>query len=64
VVWLVASKTATQSVTGVGGADAVEMRQPVRECGSHSSNHDVEGGNCCDGGGVNEGPTCCIEKTH
>jgi hypothetical protein len=49
---------------GRGGADAVELRQPVRDCGSHSSNHDVEGDDCCDGGAVNEGPTCCTGKPH
>jgi hypothetical protein len=58
VVWLVVPESATQSVTGMGGADVVELRQPTRDCGSHSPNHSVEGGNCCDGGNVNEGPTC------
>jgi hypothetical protein len=53
----VASESATQSVTDVGGADAVELRQPTRDCRSHSLNHDVEGGDCYDGGGVNEGST-------
>jgi hypothetical protein len=42
----------------------VELRQPARDCGSHSPNHDVEGGDCCDGGSVNEGPTCCTEKSY
>jgi hypothetical protein len=64
VVWFVALESATQSVTGVGGAGAVELRQPVRDCGSHSLKHGVEGGDCCDGGCVNEGPTCCTGKPH
>jgi hypothetical protein len=64
VVWLVASDSATQSVTGMGGEGAVELRQPARYCGSHSPNHDVEGGDCCGGGSVNEGPTCCIGKSY
>jgi hypothetical protein len=55
VVCLVAPESATQSVTGVGGAGAVELRLPTRDCGSHSLNHDVEGGDCCGGGSVNEG---------
>jgi hypothetical protein len=61
---LVASESATQSVTGVGGADAVELRQPMRDCGSHSPNHGIEGGDCCGGGRVNEGPTCCTGKAY
>jgi hypothetical protein len=61
---LVALESATQSVTDVGGADAIELRQSARDCASHSLNHDVEGGDCCDGGGVNEGPTWCTEKLH
>jgi hypothetical protein len=32
--------------------------------GSHSPNHDVEGGDCCVRGGRNEGPTCCTGKPH
>jgi hypothetical protein len=57
VVWLVAPELATQSTTDVGGADVVELRQLVRDCGSHSLNHDVKGGDCYDRCGVNEGPT-------
>jgi hypothetical protein len=44
--------------------DAIELRQPARDCGSHFPNHDIEGGDCCDGGGVNEGPTLCTKKSH
>jgi hypothetical protein len=61
---LVASESATQSVTDVGGADAVELRQPTRDCRFHSLNHDVEGGDCYDGGGLNEGSTWCIGKPY
>jgi hypothetical protein len=61
---LVASEFATQSVTDVGGADVVELRQPTRDYGSHSPNHGVEGDDCCDGGDVNEGPTWCTGKPH
>jgi hypothetical protein len=43
---LVALESATQSVTSVGGANAVELRQPVRDYRSHFLNHDVKGGNC------------------
>jgi hypothetical protein len=50
VVWLVAPKSATQSVTSVGGVNAVELRQSMRDCGSHSPNHGVEGDDCCGGG--------------
>jgi hypothetical protein len=57
VVWLVAPELATQSTTDVGGVDVVELRQLVRDCGSHSLNHDVKGGDCYDRCGVNEGPT-------
>jgi hypothetical protein len=57
VVCLVALKSATQSVTSMGGVDAVELRQLARDCGSHSLNHGIEGGNCCGRGDVNEGPT-------
>jgi hypothetical protein len=47
---------------GHGGADAIELRQPARDCGSHSPNHGIEGGDCGGGGRVNEGPTCCTGK--
>jgi hypothetical protein len=48
---------------GRGGAGVDELKQPARNDGSHSPNHDVEGSNCCGGGmggkgGVSEGPTC------
>jgi hypothetical protein len=72
-VWLVASESATQSVTNVRGAGAVELKELVRDCESHSANHDVEGGNCCGEacgtgrgarGGVNGGPACCTEELY
>jgi hypothetical protein len=47
VVWLVAPKSATQSVTGMGATGTVELRQSARDCRSHSLVHDVEGGDCC-----------------
>jgi hypothetical protein len=49
---------------GRGRSGRVELTQPARDCRSHSPNHDVEGGDCCDRGGVNEGRTCCIGKPH
>jgi hypothetical protein len=55
---LVASESATQSVTGVGEADVVELRQPTRDYESQSLNHNVEGNDCYGRGRVNEGPTC------
>jgi hypothetical protein len=42
---LVASESTAQSVTSVGGAGAVELRQPARNYGSQSPNHDIKGGN-------------------
>jgi hypothetical protein len=53
----------------VGGAGAVELKQPARDCGFHSLNHGVKGDNCCDGGrdaigGVKEGPTCYTGKPY
>jgi hypothetical protein len=64
VVWLMVPESATQLITGVGGAGAVELRQPARDCGSHSLNHGVEGEDCSDGGDSNKGPTCCTENPH
>jgi hypothetical protein len=61
---LVAPKSTTQSVTGVRRADAIELRQPARDCRSHSLNHGVEGGDCCGGDSANEGPTCCTRKPY
>jgi hypothetical protein len=60
----VASKSTTQSVTGVGGAGAVELRQTTRDWGSHSPNYSVEDGNCYGRGRVNEGPICCTRKPY
>jgi hypothetical protein len=64
VVWLVALDSATQSVTGMGGAGVVELKQPLRDWGSHSLNHGIEDGDCCGGGKVNEGPACCTGKPY
>jgi hypothetical protein len=61
---LVAPKSATQSVTGVGVAGAVELRQPVMDCGFHSLNHGIEDSNCCGGGRVNEGHACYMGKPY
>jgi hypothetical protein len=36
----------------------------VRGCESHSSNHDIKGGDGCGRGSVNEGPTCCTRKLY
>jgi hypothetical protein len=47
VVWFVVPESATQSFMVVGGANAVELRQPSRDCESHSTNHDVEGIDRC-----------------
>jgi hypothetical protein len=57
---LVVPEFSTQAVTGMGGAGAVELRQPARDCGSHSSNHS----DCCGGGSVNESPTYCTGKPY
>jgi hypothetical protein len=46
---LVALESITQSVTSVGGAGTVELKQPVRDCRSHFPNHDVVGGDWCGG---------------
>jgi hypothetical protein len=34
VVWLEASESATQSVTGVGGVSSMMLKEPARDCGS------------------------------
>jgi hypothetical protein len=66
MVWLVAVETATQSVTGVEGAGAIELKEPMRDCESHSVNHAIKGNDCCGRprgrgrgarGGMNGGPT-------
>jgi hypothetical protein len=67
VVWLVASESTTQPVTGVGGVGVIELKQSARDCGSHSMNHGVEGDDCCGGGrvargGMNEGPPAAPES--
>jgi hypothetical protein len=49
---------------GRGGANIVELRQPMRDCGSHSLNHSVEGSDYCDRGSVNEGPTYCTKNPY
>jgi hypothetical protein len=53
----------------MGGARAIELKQPMRDYESHSPNHDVEGGDYFGGGkgargGINEGPTCCTEMPY
>jgi hypothetical protein len=72
-VWLVAPEPTTELVTGMVGAGALELKQLVRDYGSHSVNHSVESGNYYGGargrgrggrGGVNEGPTYCRGKTY
>jgi hypothetical protein len=66
VVWLEASESATQSVTGVGGVSSMMLKEPARDCGSHTPDQGVQ--DCCGGGGaqgrgrcarggVNSGPT-------
>jgi hypothetical protein len=71
VVWLVALESVTQSVTSVRGASAIELKEPVRDCGSQSSNHGVKSGSCCGEargrgaiGGVNGGPACCTREPY
>jgi hypothetical protein len=64
VVWLMAPESATLSVMGMGEVGTIELKQPVRDCGSHSLNHSIEGGDCCDECSMNEGPTCCTGKLH
>jgi hypothetical protein len=71
VVWLVTPEPTTQLVTGMAGAGALELKQLVRDYGSHSVNHNVESGNYYGGargrggrGGVNEGPTYYTGKTY
>jgi hypothetical protein len=49
---------------GCGAVGVVELRQPVGDWGSHSSNHGVEDGDCCGGGRVHEGPTYCTGKSY
>jgi hypothetical protein len=53
----------------VGGAGTIELKQPVRDGGSHSLNHGIEDGDCCGRGrgargGMNEGTTCCTRKPY
>jgi hypothetical protein len=61
---LMASESATQLVTGVGGAGAVELRQPMRDWGSYSPNHGVKDDDCCGGGRVDEGTACLMGKPY
>jgi hypothetical protein len=64
-VWLVSPESPTQWVTGVGGVGTIELKEPARDCGSHTLNHDVEGGYCrCAKGGVSQGPTCCTRQPY
>jgi hypothetical protein len=48
-VWLLALKSATQSIMGVGGVNLIKLKESMRYYESHSSNHGVEGGDCCGG---------------
>jgi hypothetical protein len=61
---LVAPEFATQSVTGVGGAGAIELRQPAGDWESYSPNHDVKDGDYCGRGRVNERPACWMRKPY
>jgi hypothetical protein len=61
---LVGLESAMQSVTVMAGMGTIELKEPTRDCGSHSPNHDDEGGDFYDGGGMNEGPTHCTGKPH
>jgi hypothetical protein len=49
---------------GCGGAGVIELRQQVRDYGSHSPNHSIKGSDCCGGGSMNEGPTSCTGKPY
>jgi hypothetical protein len=72
VVWLVAPESATSRSWAWGSRHRqaeIKLKQPTRDCGSHSLNHGVEDGDCYDGGrgvrgGVNENPTHCTEKPY
>jgi hypothetical protein len=63
-VWLVVPGSTTHSITGVGRAGTVELKQSVRDWRSHSPNHDVEGSDWWGGGRVNEGPGYCTEMPY
>jgi hypothetical protein len=45
VVWLEAPESATQLVASVGGVNSMVLKEPARDCGSHSPDHDVQ--DCC-----------------
>jgi hypothetical protein len=45
VVWLEAPESVTQSVAGVGGVSSMVLKEPARDCGSHSPDHGVQ--DCC-----------------
>jgi hypothetical protein len=45
VVWLEVLESATQSVAGVGGVSSMVLKEPARDCGSHSPDHGVQ--DCC-----------------
>jgi hypothetical protein len=45
VVWLEAPESATQSVAGVRGVSSMVLKEPMRDCGSHSPDYDVQ--DCC-----------------
>jgi hypothetical protein len=41
VVWLEAPKSATPSMIGVGAVSSKVLKEPARNCGSHSLDHGV-----------------------
>jgi hypothetical protein len=41
VVWLEAPESTTQSVIGVEGVSSMVLKEPARDCGSHSPDNDV-----------------------
>jgi hypothetical protein len=45
VVWLEARELATQSVAGMGRVSSMVLKEPTRDCESHSPDHDVQ--DCC-----------------
>jgi hypothetical protein len=45
VVWLEAPESATQSVAGVERVSSMVLKEPARNCGSPSPDHDVQ--DCC-----------------
>jgi hypothetical protein len=46
-VWVEGPESATKSITNVGGVSFIVLKESVRDCGSHSPDHDVQDNNCC-----------------